>query len=120
MEVGGRRGVRHGRMRGRRRGTGAGVAALGTPSAWGRRPVKGTQVTAVLYAAHLVAEAGGLLVGTYEAEPVEYDMERLPTDFEMSQMRARRDEYNVAVLIDAARERFPFINERTPMAITTG
>jgi 4-methylaminobutanoate oxidase (formaldehyde-forming) len=65
-------------------------------------------------------EAGGLLVGTYEAEPIEYDMERLPDDFEMSQMRARRDEYNVAVLIDAARQRFPFINERTPMTITTG
>ncbi len=65
-------------------------------------------------------EAGGLLVGMYEAEPVEYDMERLPADFEMSQMRARRDEYNVAVLIDAAQRRFPFINERTPMSITTG
>lgn len=65
-------------------------------------------------------EAGGLLVGMYEAEPVEYDMEALPADFEMSQMRARRDEYNVAVLIESARQRFPFINERTPMAITTG
>src|SRR5260370_17056294 len=38
---------------------GAGIAALGVPPAWGRSPVKGTQVTAVLYAAHLVAEAGG-------------------------------------------------------------
>jgi len=65
-------------------------------------------------------EAGGLLVGMYEAEPVEYDMERLPADFDMSQMRARRDELNVAVLIDAASRRFPFINERTPMTITTG
>lgn len=65
-------------------------------------------------------EAGGLLLGMYEAEPIEYDMERLPPDFEMSQMRARRDEYNVAVLIDAARRRFPFIDERTPMTITTG
>lgn len=65
-------------------------------------------------------EAGGLLVGMYEAEPVEYDMEQLPPDFEMAQMRARRDEYNVAVLIEAARQRFPFINERTPMTITTG
>ncbi|MGD9645795.1 MAG: NAD(P)/FAD-dependent oxidoreductase, partial [Pirellulales bacterium] len=65
-------------------------------------------------------EAGGLLVGMYEAEPVEYDMERLPDDFDMSQMRSRRDELNVALLIDAASRRFPFINERTPMSITTG
>ncbi|MBX9792416.1 MAG: FAD-binding oxidoreductase [Pirellulales bacterium] len=65
-------------------------------------------------------EAGGLLVGMYEAEPVEYDMERLPPDFDMSQMRARRDELNVAILIDAASRRFPFINERTAMSITTG
>ena len=36
---------------------GAGIAALGVPPAWGRSPVKGTQVTAVLYAAHLVADA---------------------------------------------------------------
>lgn len=65
-------------------------------------------------------ESGGLIVGTYEANPVEYDMERLPGDFEMSQMRARRDELNVAQLIDCASRRFPFINERTPMTITTG
>ncbi len=65
-------------------------------------------------------EAGGLLVGMYEAEPVEYDMETLPPDFDMSQMRAARDQINVAMLIDAASRRFPFINERTPMAITTG
>lgn len=65
-------------------------------------------------------EAGGLIVGMYEANPVEYDMERLPADFDMSQMRARRDELNVAQLIDAASKRFPFINERTPMTITTG
>lgn len=65
-------------------------------------------------------EGGGLIVGTYEADPVEYDMERLPDDFDMSQMRARRDERNVAQLIAAASRRFPFINERTPMRITTG
>src|SRR5260370_21416866 len=40
---------------------GAGIAALGVPPACGRSPVKGTQVTAVLYAAHLVAEPGGRL-----------------------------------------------------------
>lgn len=65
-------------------------------------------------------EAGGLLVGMYEAEPVEYDMEQLGPDFDMTQMRAARDQYNVALLVDAASRRFPFINERTPMTITTG
>ena len=35
-------------------------------------------------------------------------------------MRAARDQYNVALLVDAASKRFPFINERTPMTITTG
>lgn len=65
-------------------------------------------------------EAGGLLVGMYESEPVEYDMERLPADFDMSQMKAARDHYNVALLIHQAQQRFPFINERTPMTITTG
>lgn len=65
-------------------------------------------------------EAGGLIVGMYEAEPVEYDMEQLPLDFDMSQMRVARNQLNVALLIDAASRRFPFINERTPMTITTG
>ncbi|MBX3413769.1 MAG: FAD-binding oxidoreductase [Pirellulales bacterium] len=65
-------------------------------------------------------EAGGLLVGMYEDEPVEYDIEALGPDFDMSQMRAARDQYNVALLVDAASRRFPFINERTPMTITTG
>lgn len=65
-------------------------------------------------------EAGGLIVGMYEENPVEYDMERLGPDFDMSQMHARRDELNVAQLINAAAKRFPFINERTPMKITTG
>lgn len=65
-------------------------------------------------------EAGGLLVGMYESEPVEYDMEKLPADFEMSQMKAARDHYNVALLIHQAQQRFPFIHERTPLTITTG
>lgn len=65
-------------------------------------------------------EAGGLIVGMYEAEPVEYDTAQLPLDFDMSQMRAARDQLNVALLIDAASQRFPFINPRTPMHITTG
>ena len=65
-------------------------------------------------------EVGGLLVGTYEAEPVEYDMESLSSDFEMSTMKAARDSINVATLIDSASRRFPFINERTPMSVTHG
>ncbi|MEK7677744.1 MAG: FAD-binding oxidoreductase [Verrucomicrobiota bacterium] len=65
-------------------------------------------------------ENGGLLVGMYEAEPVEYDMEKLPADFDMSAMKAGRDDWNVALLLNAAQQRFPWINERTPMTITTG
>ena len=65
-------------------------------------------------------EVGGLLVGTYEREPVEYDMESLSFDFEMTTMKAARDSINVATLIDSASRRFPFINERTPMSVTHG
>ena len=65
-------------------------------------------------------EMGGLLVGSYEQEPVEYSMEALPEDFQMSEIRIQRDNLNVALLIEAASQRFPFINERTPMSITTG
>ena len=65
-------------------------------------------------------EAGGLIVGTYEAEPVGYDMEKLPDDFDMSAMRAARDDIRVALLIHAAKQRFPWIDEKTPMTITTG
>ncbi|REJ70355.1 MAG: FAD-binding oxidoreductase [Planctomycetota bacterium] len=65
-------------------------------------------------------DAGGLLVGMYEAEPVEYDVEDLPVDFDMSTMKAARDDYNVALLIHSAQQRYPWINERTPMTITHG
>ena len=65
-------------------------------------------------------EAGGLLVGTYEEMPTEYDMEDLPADFQMSQMNAPRDSLQVATLIDCAAKRFPFIDERTPMTVTSG
>ena len=65
-------------------------------------------------------EMGGLLVGSYEQEPVEYSMEALPADFQMSEIRIQRDNLNVALLIEAASQRFPFINERTPMSVTTG
>ena len=60
-------------------------------------------------------ESGGLIVGIYEAEPVEYDMEKLPKDFDMSAMKAGRDSMHVALLIHLAQQRFPWLNERTPM-----
>jgi sarcosine dehydrogenase len=65
-------------------------------------------------------ESGGLIVGIYEAEPVEYDMENLPKDFDMSAMKAGRDSLNVALLIHLAQQRFPWINERTSMTVSTG
>lgn len=65
-------------------------------------------------------ESGGLIVGIYGEETVEYDMDKLPVDFDMSAMKARLDDIHVATLIHAAQQRFPWINERTPMTITTG
>lgn len=65
-------------------------------------------------------ESGGLIVGIYDAEPDRHDMRKLPTDFDMSRMKAARDALQVAQLIEAANHRFPWINERTPMTITTG
>jgi glycine/D-amino acid oxidase-like deaminating enzyme len=65
-------------------------------------------------------ESGGLIVGIYDAEPDRHDMRKLPVDFDMSRMKAARDSIQVAQLIEAAHHRFPWINERTPMTITTG
>jgi 4-methylaminobutanoate oxidase (formaldehyde-forming) len=65
-------------------------------------------------------ESGGLIVGMYEAEPLEYDSEELPMDFDMSALKAARDDYHVALLIHSAQQRFPWIDERTPMTITKG
>lgn len=65
-------------------------------------------------------ESGGLIVGIYDADPDLHDMRKLPVDFDMSRMKAARDSIPVACLIDAAHQRFPWINERTPMTITTG
>jgi glycine/D-amino acid oxidase-like deaminating enzyme len=65
-------------------------------------------------------ESGGLIVGIYDSEPDLYDMHKLPVDFDMSRMKAARDSIQVARLIEAANHRFPWINERTPMTITTG
>jgi 4-methylaminobutanoate oxidase (formaldehyde-forming) len=65
-------------------------------------------------------ESGGLIVGMYDEEPDQHDMRKLPVDFDMSRMKAARDSIQVARLIDAAHQRFPWIDERTPMSITTG
>lgn len=65
-------------------------------------------------------ESGGLIVGMYEAEPDEYDMETLPGDFDMSTMHVSRTNIHVARLLDAVGRRFPFVTERTPMTLTTG
>ena len=65
-------------------------------------------------------EAGGLIVGMYEAEPEQYQMESLPADFDMALMKAARDDIHVAMLIYSAQQRFPCINERTAMTVTTG
>jgi sarcosine dehydrogenase len=65
-------------------------------------------------------ESGGLIVGIYDAEPELHDMRRLPREFDMSRMKAARDSIQLARLIDAAHRRFPWIDERTPMTITTG
>ena len=65
-------------------------------------------------------ESGGLIVGIYDAEPDLHDMRKLPADFDMSRMKAARDSIQVARLIEAANARFPWIDERTPMTITTG
>jgi len=65
-------------------------------------------------------EAGGLLVGTYEEDPVDYDMGSLPQNFQMAELVQPRDSLTVATLIDSASRRFPFIDERTPMTVTSG
>jgi glycine/D-amino acid oxidase-like deaminating enzyme len=65
-------------------------------------------------------ESGGLIVGLYGEEAIQYDMSQLPVDFDMSSLKARQDDIHVALLIHATQQRFPWINERTPMTITAG
>ncbi|MFP6604274.1 MAG: FAD-binding oxidoreductase [Pirellulaceae bacterium] len=65
-------------------------------------------------------ESGGLIVGLYGKEAVQYDMSQLPVDFDMSSLKARQDDIHVAMLIHATQQRFPWINERTSMTITAG
>lgn len=63
---------------------GAGALALGARAAHARTPVKGTQVTAVLYAAHLVAESGGF----FKKENVEVELLTSPAGARSAQMVA--------------------------------
>ncbi len=65
-------------------------------------------------------ESGGLIVGMYGTEAVQHDMGSLPDDFDMSALTVRADDLHVALLIDATRRRFPWIDERTPLTITRG
>ena len=65
-------------------------------------------------------ESGGLIVGIYGEETVEHEMESVAATWDMSAMKTRRDDIFVATLIYATQQRFPWINERTPMTITTG
>jgi len=65
-------------------------------------------------------ESGGLIVGMYGAETPQHDMQSLPDDFDMSALTVRPDDLHVALLIDATKQRFPWIDERTPMTITRG
>lgn len=65
-------------------------------------------------------DAGGLLVGIYEAEPQVYDMNALGESFDMSAMRVARDDLTVAHLLAAARHRFPFLRESIPFHVTHG
>lgn len=65
-------------------------------------------------------DAGGLLVGIYEAEPQVYDMKELGESFDMSAMRVAQDDLTVAHLLEAARHRFPFLREGIPFQVTHG
>ena len=66
-------------------GMAGGVAwALAPGSAWGRAPVKATQVTAVLYAAHLVAESGGF----FKKEGIDVELITSPAGARSAQMVA--------------------------------
>jgi len=65
-------------------------------------------------------EVGGLLVGIYEAEPREYEMEALPPDFDMSAMFVQRDNLTVATLMEAAIHRYPFLENELDFHVTHG
>ena len=56
----------------------------------------------------------------YSAEAETVDMRKLPTNFDMSAMKASQASIHVALLLEAVQQRYDWINERTPMSITTG
>ncbi len=63
---------------------GTAALALGARPAWGKTLLKPTQVTAVLYAAHLVAEAGG----HFKKEGVDVELVTSPAGARSAQMLA--------------------------------
>lgn len=63
---------------------GTAALALGAGPAWGKTLLKPTQVTAVLYAAHLVAEAGG----HFKKEGVDVELVTSPAGARSAQMLA--------------------------------
>jgi glycine/D-amino acid oxidase-like deaminating enzyme len=63
---------------------------------------------------------GALHIGIYETQPVGYDMEALPADFDMAAMRVDRRHPTIQSLLSAARRRFPFLREEAPLRFTTG
>ena len=65
-------------------------------------------------------ENGGLIVGMYGTDTVEYDMETIPDDFDMSTMKPENDDHYVSKLVFAAQQRFPWIKPDTPMTVTVG
>lgn len=67
-------------------------------------------------------EVGGLLVGMFEEEPELYRPEQLPDDFEMSGLSGTvsRADIKVALLIEAARQRFPFFERNPTFRVTKG
>ena len=58
--------------------------ALAARPAWGGAPVKGAQVTAVLFGAHLVAESGGF----FKKEGVDVELVTSPAGARSAQMVA--------------------------------
>lgn len=63
---------------------------------------------------------GGLIVGMFANDTIEYDMGKLPIDFDLSTLKPGHNDTRVATLIHLAQQRFPWINRRTPMHVTTG
>lgn len=65
-------------------------------------------------------ELGGLLVGTYGEAPVSIESRNLPVDFDMSKMEHQSEHYNLERALDQAQRRFPWLQQTTPLKLTTG